>query len=48
MVQDQGEKPKGYLKTTIAIQQHSKNRMNKELLRYSLAQPRKYAQLLKG
>ena len=36
----QTEKPKGYLKTTIAMQQHSKNRMNKELLRYSLAQPR--------
>ena len=33
----QTEKPKGYLKTTIAMQQHSKNRMNKELLRDSLA-----------
>lgn len=29
---------KNYLKSTIAITQHSKNRMNKELLRYSLAQ----------
>lgn len=28
---------KNYLKSTIAITQHSKNRMNKELLRYSLA-----------
>jgi len=27
---------KNYLKSTIAITQHSKNRMNKELLRYSL------------
>jgi hypothetical protein len=30
--------PKSYLRPTIAIQQHSKNRMNKELLRYSLQQ----------
>ena len=29
---------KHYLKPTIAIQQHSKNRMNRELLMYSLAQ----------
>ena len=34
------QKPKGYLKSTIAMRQHSKNRMNKELLRYSLAQPK--------
>ena len=30
--------PKSYLRPTIAIQQHSNNRMNKELLRYSLQQ----------
>ena len=36
------EKPKNYLKTTIAMKQHSKQRMNKELLRYSLQQPRKF------
>ena len=36
------DKPKNYLKTTIAMKQHSVQRMNKELLRYSLQQPRKY------
>lgn len=39
---DQVEGPKNYLRTTIAMQQHSVKRMNKELLRYSLQQPRKY------
>lgn len=29
--------PKGYLKMTIAAQQHSKNQMNQELLVYALA-----------
>lgn len=32
---------RGYLKTTITMQQHSKNRMNKELLKYSLDKKRK-------
>jgi len=44
MVKNQGSKmgadhvegPKNYLRTTIAMQQHSVKRMNKELLRYSL------------
>ncbi len=39
---DQADGPKNYLRTTIAMQQHSVKRMNKELLRYSLQQPRKY------
>ena len=39
---DHAECPKNYLRTTIAMQQHSVKRMNKELLRYSLQQPRKY------
>jgi len=30
------EGPKNYLRTTIAAQQHGVNRINKELLRYSL------------
>ena len=30
------ERPKNYLKTTITMRQHSKQRINKELLRYSL------------
>ena len=38
---DHAEGPKNYLRTTIAMQQHSVKRMNKELLRYSLQQPRK-------
>lgn len=33
---DHVEGPKNYLRTTIAMQQHSVKRMNKELLRYSL------------
>ena len=35
------EGPRNYLKTTIAQQQHSIKRMDKELLRYSLQQPSK-------
>ena len=35
------EGPRNYLRTTIAMQQHSVKRMHKELLRYSLLQPRK-------
>lgn len=40
---DHAEGPKNYLRTTIAMQQHSVKRMNKELLRYSLQQPSKYS-----
>ena len=36
MGEDNVEGPKNYLRTTIAMQQHSVKRMNKELLRYSL------------
>jgi hypothetical protein len=32
-----GAQAKGYLKMTIAAQQHSKNQMNQELLVYALA-----------
>jgi len=42
MANEQVEGPKNYLRTTIAMQQHSVKRMNKELLRYSLQQPRKF------
>ena len=49
MVKGQGSKmpsdaiggPRNYQRTTIAMQQHSTKRMDKELLRYSLQQPSK-------
>ena len=49
MVKGQGSKmandaidgPRNYQLTTIAMQQHSNKRMDKELLRYSLQQPSK-------
>ena len=46
MGEDNAEGPKNYLRTTIAMQQHSVKRMNKELLRYSLQQPRKYKAII--